>query len=286
MQNLLISYPGELIEEGLKYVNREIGTGNRRLDIAFLDRRNRLLLIEVQKDSLDTKHIDRHIDFVEGFAEKNPDVDIRLMYIANRIDPLRKSFLERRGYEYMEISINKFEEIARKYNIEVHLSSPEETSITTPIPPANYNKNTTDMRSKFISQFFKQDQKKFWEQFFTEIDRRSFVKDEFGVNDFGLRINNKHLKSGTIDYSLMFVRNGIFIINNRPYMGQTWNGLNRLRNWCETSGLPENFYLSLNIRKLIYSNGNNEIIDIPSLLKFKSPEQINNDLFQCIDLFQ
>lgn len=117
MQDLLKSFPCELIEEGLKYVDREIGTGNRRLDLAFLDKRNRLLLVEVQKDSLDTKHIDRHIDFVEGFLEKNPDVDLRLMYIANRIDPLRKSFLERRGYEYLEIHASKFMELAKKHNM-------------------------------------------------------------------------------------------------------------------------------------------------------------------------
>jgi len=119
MQDLLKNFPCELIEEGLEYLNREISTGGRRLDLAFVDKRKRILLIEVQKDSLDTKHIDRHIDFVEGFVNRNPDVDVRLMYIANRIDHLRKSFLEKRGYEYLEISEYRFEEIARRNNFQV-----------------------------------------------------------------------------------------------------------------------------------------------------------------------
>lgn len=70
MQDLLKKYPCELIEDGLVYQNREITTGNRRLDLTFEDKRNRLLLVEVQQGSLDTKHINRHIDFVEGFLEK------------------------------------------------------------------------------------------------------------------------------------------------------------------------------------------------------------------------
>ncbi len=118
MQDLLKRYPNELVEDGLEYLNREISTGGRRLDLAFVDKRKRILLIEVQKDSLDTKHIDRHIDFVEGFAKKNPDADLRLMYIANRIDHLRKSFLEKRGYEYLEISEYRFEEISKNHNFQ------------------------------------------------------------------------------------------------------------------------------------------------------------------------
>lgn len=285
MQDLLKNYPCELIEEGLKYVNREIGTGNRRLDLAFLDRRNRLLLIEVQKDSLDTKHIDRHIDFVEGFAEKNPNEDIRLMYIANRIDPLRKSFLERRGYEYMEISATKFNAIADKNNF-----TNEDEKFENQIPSDRFkiSKTTfhlklgTDMRLKFISQFYSENEKKFWNQFFAKVDERIFLDATFQVKDFGLRINNKHLKAGTKDYSLMFTRNGVFKMNKIGF----GDGLNRLKNWCSTPDLPENFYSALRNKNLLTNVTEGEVIDISSLLKYKSPEQINNELFECIDLFQ
>ncbi len=118
MQDIIVKYPSEILgEEGLEYVKREIQTGNRRIDVLLKDRMDRIILVEVQRGSLDTKHIDRHIDFVEGFIEHNPDLDVRLLFVANRIDPLRKQFLERRGYEYLEIPQSKFSELATKYNI-------------------------------------------------------------------------------------------------------------------------------------------------------------------------
>jgi hypothetical protein len=113
MQELIIHYPSEVLEEpGLTYLQREVITGNNRLDIVLLDRMDRHVLVEVQSGSLDTKHIDRHIDYSEGYLEKNPTIDIRILYIANHIDIHRKNFLQRRGYEYKEISQEKFKELA------------------------------------------------------------------------------------------------------------------------------------------------------------------------------
>jgi hypothetical protein len=285
MQDLLKSFPCELIEEGLKYVDREIGTGNRRLDLAFLDKRNRLLLVEVQKDSLDTKHIDRHIDFVEGFLEKNLDVDLRLMFIANRIDPLRKSFLERRGYEYLEIHASKFIELAKKHNmIEEDDSLENITNTLTSRTPINMyiDKDEIGKREKFISYKGTKNEKEFWKMFFEEVDKRNYVKAKFGVSDFGLRIT-KHLKRGTNDYSLMTAQSDSFIMNSKPLNGQYWNdGLDRLKNWCITGNLPEKFYSELQTKKLL----NGEQINIPALLKTYSPTQLNEELFKCIDLFR
>jgi hypothetical protein len=118
MQDIIIKYPSEVLdEEGLAYVNREVKTGSRRLDIVLKDKRDRFILLEAQVGNLDTQHIDRHIDFVEGFLENNPSVDVRIMFVSFVVDPLKKTFLQRRGYEFKEISRNKFLEIAEKYNL-------------------------------------------------------------------------------------------------------------------------------------------------------------------------
>ncbi|HSO86124.1 MAG TPA: endonuclease NucS domain-containing protein [Draconibacterium sp.] len=246
MKDLLKSFPCELIEEGLKYVDREIGTGNRRLDLAFLDKRNRLLLVEVQKDSLDTKHIDRHIDFVEGFLEKNPDVDLRLMYIANRIDPLRKSFLERRGYEYLEIHASKFMELAKKHNMmdkDDYIIEHNSNTLTSRTPiNMNIDKDEIGKRAKFISYKGTKNEMEFWKIFFEEIDKRSFVKLTFQVSEFGVHVTNKkHFNSSGGKYSLMFTRNNSFKMNDLSFQGQSWNGLNRMKNWCITLNLQRNF---------------------------------------------
>jgi hypothetical protein len=144
IQDLIIKYPSEVLdEEGLSYISREVKTGDRRLDVVLKDRRDRLMLIEAQVGNLDTQHIDRHIDFVEGFLENHPDVDIRVMFVSFVVDPLRKSFLQRRGYEYKEVSKNKFLEIAKKHNL-----LPEEPDDISIDAPVQTTKNVNNGRYK------------------------------------------------------------------------------------------------------------------------------------------
>ena len=286
MQDLLKAFPCELIEDQLQYVDREVGTGNRRLDLIFSDRHNRLILVEVQQGSLDTKHIDRHIDFVEGFAEKNPDVDLRLMFIANRIDPLRKSFLERRGYEYLEIPPSKFISLADKHNIIV----PDKVTIEENVHvesiqinrTMNINSDESQKRQYFISNT-RAKEKDFWRLFFEEIDKRSFVSAKFQANEFGVHVYNiAHFNSSGSRYSLMFTRQGNFKMNDVSFQGQRWDGLNRLKNWCVTPNLAEDFYSKLHSYKLL----DNGIINISSLMHYNTADQLNRKLFECIDLFR
>jgi len=116
MQELIIKFPAEVLDEpDLVYLEREIKTGERRLDIVLKDRRGRHVLVEVQAGALDTKHTDRHIDFVEGYLEKHPQADIRVVFVANHIDHLKKSFLQKRGYEIKEISESRFREVGTSH---------------------------------------------------------------------------------------------------------------------------------------------------------------------------
>jgi hypothetical protein len=128
MQDLIIKFASVILDEPeLTYLRREVVTGNNRLDIVLLDRRGRHVLVEVQSGSLDTKHIDRHIDYSEGYLENHPMVDIRILYVANHIDIHRKNFLQRRGHEYKEISEAKYQEVAlaHGYSLDTTLELPE-----------------------------------------------------------------------------------------------------------------------------------------------------------------
>jgi len=130
MQELIIQFPSEILEEpGLTYLQREVKTGKNRLDIVLLDRRGRHVLVEVQSGSLDTTHIDRHIDYSEGYLQDHPTADIRILYVANYIDIHRKNFLQRRGHEYKEISEAKFREVvlAHGYSLDTGLELPEKS---------------------------------------------------------------------------------------------------------------------------------------------------------------
>lgn len=139
------------------------------------------------------------------------------------------------------------------------------------------------MRDEFISNAGTNSEKEFWKQFFEEINKRSFVRAKFNKYNFGVRINNKHIKKHTKSYSLMYTRDGSFKMNNQPYDNNIWDGLNRLKHWCITPNLPEKFYSDLIAKKLLLDD---EFINVPLLLKSFTPVQLNDELFQCIDLFK
>jgi hypothetical protein len=132
-------------------------------------------------------------------------------------------------------------------------------------------------REKIISYAKTIKEKEFWKLFFEEIDKRSFVKATFKAEQFGVYIHSKkHFNSSGGKYSLMYTRNGSFKMNYRSYKGKSWNGLNRLKNWCIAPELPEKFYLSLNFKNLLTGM---DLIDIPRLVNSSTSKQIIDDLF-------
>lgn len=140
------------------------------------------------------------------------------------------------------------------------------------------------MKDEFISNAGTNREREFWEQFFEEIAKRVFVRAKFNVEEFGVHIHNRvHFKSSRGKYSLMYTREGLFKMNNQPYDNNVWDGLNRLKHWCITPNLPEKFYSDLIAKKLLLDD---EFINVPLLLKSFTPVQLNDELFQCIDLFQ
>lgn len=139
-------------------------------------------------------------------------------------------------------------------------------------------------REKIINYSKTIKEKEFWKLFFSEIDRRTLIRATFQVAEFGVHIHNKkHFSSSGGKYSLMFTQNGSFIINDTSYKGVSWNGLNRLKNWCLTEGLPEKFYSSLKSKNLLIGQ---DFINIPKLVNESPVKQIIDDFFYCIDLFR
>jgi hypothetical protein len=139
-------------------------------------------------------------------------------------------------------------------------------------------------RDQFIRARVTLKEKQFWKLFFLEIDKRTFVKATFCRGGFGVYMHNRnHLSNKAGEYSLMYTRDGSFNMNDKRYKGPAWNGLNRLRHWCTTPGLPEQFYSGLTSHKLLTSPDH---IDISKLLEQSVPDKVLRGLFVCIDLFQ
>jgi hypothetical protein len=163
-------------------------------------------------------------------------------------------------------------------------NSPIEANVNT--YKSNYessiNQDEMVKRQKFISSTGTKNEKEFWKLFFSEIDSRSFIKATFQVSEFGVHIHNKnHFNSSGGKYSLMFTRNDSFKMNDSTFQGRSWNGLNRLKNWCITPNLAEKFYSELKTKNLLIG----ETISIPTLLRSFTPTQLIEQLFKCLDLF-
>jgi len=80
-----------------------------RPDVLFSDALSRHLLVEIQHGRLDEGHLQRHFYYFFDYRAKYPSTHLRLMFIANRVVPQHKDFLDEHGYEYREIPEQDFE---------------------------------------------------------------------------------------------------------------------------------------------------------------------------------
>ena len=102
MELAVASCPALFIEPGLKLIRRQVVINGRRPDILFSDSLSRHVLVELQKGRLDENHLQRHFYYFYDYRAKYPDTHTRLLFIANRIVPQHKEFLDDHGYEFRE----------------------------------------------------------------------------------------------------------------------------------------------------------------------------------------
>jgi hypothetical protein len=108
METAIASCPDLFIEPGLSLVRRQVVINGRRPDILFEDRLARKLLVEVQSGRLDEDHVQRHFYYFFDYRAKYPSNHLRLLFIANRIVPQHKEFLDEHGYEIREVPESDF----------------------------------------------------------------------------------------------------------------------------------------------------------------------------------
>jgi len=108
METAIDTCPDLFIEPGLALVRRQVVINGRRPDILFEDRLARRLLVEVQSGRLDEDHVQRHFYYFFDYRAKYPSNHLRLLFIANRIVPQHKEFLDEHGYEFREIPDSDF----------------------------------------------------------------------------------------------------------------------------------------------------------------------------------
>lgn len=141
MEEAVASCPDLFIEPGLKLLRRQVVINGRRPDVLFSDNLSRHLLVEIQRGRLDEDHLQRHFYYYFDYRAKYPSTHLRLMFIANRLVPQHKDFLDEHGYEYREYGEQDFGRRVDQCRVRSSeaLTTPIET-VTTPgvLAPLTY----------------------------------------------------------------------------------------------------------------------------------------------------
>jgi len=109
MEQAIASCPDLFIEPGLTLIRRQVVINGRRPDLLFNDALSRHLLVEIQRGRLDEDHLQRHFYYYFDYRAKYPSTHLRLMFIANKLVPQHKAFLDDHGYEFREYPENDFD---------------------------------------------------------------------------------------------------------------------------------------------------------------------------------
>jgi hypothetical protein len=134
MENLIAANPDKYLgESGLSLVARQYSIGNFRFDLLFRDRHGGILIVEIQRGTLDRVHMFKVLDYCDEYRERNPMEFVEPFLVANIIPHESKRRLSRKGIPFMEIPEEAFFIDEHHTNTETHVkdvpaSQPEKVS--------------------------------------------------------------------------------------------------------------------------------------------------------------
>ena len=141
MEEAISNCPDLFIEPGLTLVRRQVVINGRRPDVLFSDVLSRHLLVEIQCGKLDEDHLQRHFYYYFDYRAKYPSINLRLMFIAHRLVPQHKEFLDEHGYEFREYPeqefVRRLDSCSARYHEPINV---EVEPVTTPgvLAPSTY----------------------------------------------------------------------------------------------------------------------------------------------------
>jgi hypothetical protein len=114
MEDLIWENPEKFLNEPLRQFQRQPVSGVGRADLIFLDRLDRILVIELKRGVLERGAVPQLVDYFGMLKSRFPDKSIELMIVANSIPPERRVSCEQFHIEPMEIPQKKFRDIAEE----------------------------------------------------------------------------------------------------------------------------------------------------------------------------
>lgn len=109
------SNPKEFLGEDLKPLSKQKIVHTGRMDLTFRDKKNNIVIVEIQRYALDRKHFYRTLDYkadLEFDGEKN----IRVVCLCNKVELKRKNYAKQWNLKIITIKEDKVKSIIKKIN--------------------------------------------------------------------------------------------------------------------------------------------------------------------------
>ncbi len=117
IENLVAKYPNEFLsDKELKLIGQQIRLESYFADILFEDKNRNKVVVEIKRGILPRSAIPQIMDYYGVIKLKEPNIDIRLIIMANVIPKERVVYLKEYGIEFIEIPVSKLLNIAQKHS--------------------------------------------------------------------------------------------------------------------------------------------------------------------------
>jgi len=102
-EDILVKYP-DLIEQKLRFIDRQVTYFGKRIDILFEDRFKEKLIVELKINQLKRETLGQVMEY-QGYVLSEKDPITRVMIIANRIPLSLQKAMDHHGIEYKELTL-------------------------------------------------------------------------------------------------------------------------------------------------------------------------------------
>lgn len=128
MEDLLWNYPEKFFHEPLKQHSRQQRSAIGRSDLIFVDRVNRLLVVELKKGKLGREAVAQIVDYFGMIKSQFPGKPIEMMLVAHVIPEERRLACEHYNIDPREIPEKRFRDVAEEvgYQFESEKTIPVE----------------------------------------------------------------------------------------------------------------------------------------------------------------
>lgn len=125
VENALKRFPKEFLGRDFRFITQQLPLFNLRPDLVFRNEKNQIVLVEIQKGSLDFNHIYKILGYKDLYEYKysNKQIEI-LLVVCGGVAPREDIVLRKRGIPYIVFSDVEFVTKAKRLGIKLPRKTP------------------------------------------------------------------------------------------------------------------------------------------------------------------